>query len=46
MSLARLALAYHVTPAQLRACTNREIRAMRRALVELERAMKSKKGGK
>lgn len=45
MSLARLALAYHVTPAQIRACTNREIRAMRRALAELERAMK-KKGGK
>lgn len=42
LELARLAYAYHVTPAQLRACTNRELVAMRKHLAEVDRAMKKK----
>lgn len=40
-TLARLAFAYHVTPAQLRQCSIRELVAMDRHLAEVER--KSKK---
>ena len=42
--LARLALAYHVTPAQLRACTMRELEAMERVVIDLERKRKRKGG--
>ncbi len=43
MGLARLALVYHVTPAQLRVCTVRELQAMERLAAELAR--KKRKGG-
>jgi len=43
MELARLALVFHVTPAQLRACTVRELRAMNQLAAELAR--KRRKGG-
>jgi hypothetical protein len=42
--LARLAYAYHVTPAQLRACTVRDLNAMEQVVIDLERKRK-KKGG-
>jgi hypothetical protein len=45
LELARLALVFHVTPAQLRACTVRELRAMERVAKERNRAMKRKGGG-
>ena len=41
---ARLALAYHVTPAQLRECTLRELDAMERVVIEIERRRKRKGG--
>jgi len=37
-------MAYHVTPAQLRACTIRELNAMEQVAIELERKRKRKGG--
>lgn len=42
--LARLAYAYHVTPAQLRACTMRELEAMERLALEIDRKRRRKGG--
>lgn len=42
--LARLALIYHVTPADLRACTFRELEAMERLALEVDRKRKRKGG--
>lgn len=42
--LARLALVFHVTPAQLRACTLRELEAMERLAVDIDRKRRRKGG--
>lgn len=41
---ARLAFAYHVTPAQLRGCTLRELDAMERHVSQIERRTRRKGG--
>lgn len=41
LELARLSLVFHTTPAQLRACTVRELRAMRQVAKEYLKAMRS-----